>query len=240
MESTVQRLDVSHELSFERPAFALARDTSEIIRVFYETIAPRYPITTEHIVVSASNTLSDLLIRISLFANAAALELRAERMTLRFSQVVGQQSLAIVKDTVILAHDALHKAVPNVRSANASFLIHAWLALDGASGAAQELLRDHATPRSPIDPKQLGAEDVTYTVRTNLQNPTEKWDAQIVAEPSAIPQAHLFIATNLSFRAGTKFDAIDQQIAFAEQLQSKIFCSLGIELKTSAVSPENE
>jgi hypothetical protein len=233
MEATVQRLDVSHELSFRQPAFSLARDTSDIIRVFYETIAPRYQIKAEHIAVSASNILSDLLIRIGLFANAAALELRAERMILRFSQVVGQESLAIVKDTVILAHDALHKAVPGVRSANASFQINAWLVLDGASGAAQELLRDHATPRTPIDPKRLGAQDVTYTVRTNLQNLTEKWDVQIVAEPSAVPQAHLFIMTNLSFRAGTKFDTIDQQIAFAEQLAPKIFGSLGIKLKTS-------
>jgi hypothetical protein len=233
MEATVERLDVLHELSFGQPAFALARDTSDIVRIFYETIAPRYPINVEHIAVSASNTLSDLLIRIGLFANTAALELRAQRMSLRFSQVVGQQSLAIVKDTVVLAYDALHKAVPNVRSANTSFLVHAWLALDGASGGAQELLRDHATPRSPIDPNRLGAQDVTYALRTNLQNPTEQWDAQIVAEASAIPQAHLFIGTNLSFRAGTKFDTIDQQISFAEQLTLKIFASLGIKLKTS-------
>jgi hypothetical protein len=233
MEAAVQRLDISHELSFAQPAFALARNTPDIIQTFYETIAPRYPIAVEHIAVSAANTLSELLVRIGLFGNAAALELRAEKMILRFSQVVGQQSLAIVKDTVILAYDALHKALPGVRSANASFVRNAWLALDGASGAAQGLLRDHANPRSPIDPKQLGAQSVIYTVRTNLQNPSEKWDVQIVAEPSAIPQAHLFISTNLSFRAGTKFDTIDQQILFEEQLVPKIFGSLSIKLKTS-------
>src|SRR5262249_53490218 len=170
---------------------------------------------------------------IGLFGNAAALELRTERMILRFSQVVGQEALMIVKDTVILAHDALHKALRGVRSANASFVVNAWLALDGASGAAQELLRDHANPRFPIDPKQLGAQGVTYTVRTNLQNESEKWDVQIAAEPSAIPQAHLFVLTNLSFRPGTKFDTIDQQILFAEQLVPKVFSSLGIKLKTS-------
>jgi hypothetical protein len=233
MEATVQRLDISHELSFAQPAFPLAGNTSDIIQIFYETIAPRYPIAAEHIAVSASSTLSQLLIRIGLFANAAALELRAERMILRFSQVVGHESLAIVKDTVILAHDALRKAVPGVRGANASFLVNAWLVLDGGSGAAQELLRDHANPRSPIDPKLLGAQGVAYTVRANLQNPSEKWDVQIVAEPSAIPQAHLFVMTNLSFRAGATFNTIDQQISFAEQLVPKIFDSLGIKLKTS-------
>jgi hypothetical protein len=185
MEATVQRLDVLHELFFAQPAFALARNTPDIIQTFYETIAPRYRIAAEHITVSATNTLSELLIRIGLFANAAALELRAEKMILKFSQVV----LRIVKDTVALAHDALYRAVPGVRSANASFAINTWLALDGASEAAQKLLRDHASPRSPIDPKQLGAQGVNYTLRTNLQNPSEKWDVQIVAEPSALPQA---------------------------------------------------
>jgi hypothetical protein len=37
----------------------------------------------------------------------------------------------------------------------------------------------------------------------------------------------------LSFRAGTKFDTIDQQILFEEQLVPKIFGSLSIKLKTS-------
>jgi hypothetical protein len=238
MEAAVQRLDISHELSFAQPAFALARNTPDIIQTFYETIAPRYPIAVEHIAVSAANILSELLVRIGLFGNAAALELRAEKMILRFSQVVGQQSLAIVKDTVILAHDALHRAVPGVRSANASFVVNAWLALDGASEAAQELLRNHANPRSPIDPKQLGAQSVTYTVRTNFLNPSEKWDVQIVAEPSALPQAHLFILTTLSFRAGTKFDTIDQQISFAEQLVPKVLGSLGVKLKSSSGEAE--
>jgi len=237
MEATVQRLDVSHELFFAQPAFALARNTPDIIQIFYKTIAPRYPIAVEHIAVSAANVLSELLIRIGLFGNAAALELRAEKMTLKFPQVVGEKSLKVVKDTVALAYDALHAAVPDVRTADASFAIHAWLALDRAIAGAQELLRDHANPRSPIEPKQLGAQIINYSIRTNVQNPSEKWDVQIVAEPSAIPQAHLFILSNLSFRAGTTYDSIDQQISFTEQLVPKIFGSLGIELKTSQSEP---
>ncbi|SRR6266540_6825600 len=157
MEATVQRLDVAHELSFAQPAFALVRNTSDIIEIFYKTIAPRYPIAVEHIAVSATNTLSELLIRIGLFGNRAALELRAERMSLNFPQIVGEDSLRIVKDTVALAYDALHTAIPDVRSANASFAIHAWLALDRGAEAAQEVLRDHANPRALIDPKQLVA-----------------------------------------------------------------------------------
>ncbi len=55
----------------------------------------------------------------------------------------------------------------------------------------------------------------------------------MIAEPSAIPQAHLFILTNLFFRAGTTYDSIDEKISFAAQLVPKIFASLGIETKTS-------
>jgi hypothetical protein len=38
MEAAVQRLDISHELSFAQPAFALARNTPDIIQTFYETM----------------------------------------------------------------------------------------------------------------------------------------------------------------------------------------------------------
>jgi hypothetical protein len=49
-----------------------------------------------------------------------------------------------VKDAVILAYDALRKAVPDVRFAQASSSLSAWLALDGGPEAAQKLLHEHA------------------------------------------------------------------------------------------------
>jgi len=233
MEATVQRLDVLHELSFAQPAFALARNASETMQTFYETIAPRYPISAEHMVVNAANVLSELFIRIGLFANFAALELRVDKMTLRFPQVGNAEDVKIVKDAVILAYDALRKAVPDVRFAQASSSLSAWLALDGGPEAAQKLLHEHAMPRSPIDPKQLGGQIASYTLRANVPNPSEKWDIQIVAEPSAIPQAHLFVLINSSFREGTSHHSIDEQISFIEHLVPKVFASLGIDLSQS-------
>jgi hypothetical protein len=88
-------------------------------------------------------------------------------------------------------------------------------------------------PRCPIDPKQLGGQTASYTLRANVPNPSEKWDIQIVAEPSAIPQAHLFVLIKLSFREGTSYYSIDEQISFIEHLVPKVFASLGIDLSQS-------
>jgi hypothetical protein len=233
MEATIHRLDVLHELSFVQPAFVLARNASEIVQIFHETIAPRYPIPPEHMAVNAASILSDLFIRIGLFGNLAALELRVDKMTLRFPQSHGPESIKIVKDTVLLAYDALRKAVPDVRFARALFSLGAWLVLDGGTEAAQKLLREHAMPSSLIDPIQLGGQTASYTLRANVPNPSEKWDVQIAAEPSAIPQANLFVQINLTFQDGTSYHGIDAQISLTEHLVPKIFASLGIDLNQS-------
>jgi hypothetical protein len=198
---------------------------------FYTTLAPRYPFPTEHMAVNAASILSEWFIRIGLFGNLASLELRIDKMIFRFPQSGGSETLKIVKDTVVLAYDALRKAVPEVRFAQASFSLSAWLTLDGGTEAAQELLVKRAIPHSPIDPQQLGAQTVSYAPRVNVSNEPEKWNVQIVAEPSAIPLAHLFVGINLFLRDGTPYHSIDEQISFTEQLVPKVFASLGIDLK---------
>jgi hypothetical protein len=231
MEATIHRLDVLHELSFAQPVFALAANASETMQNFYTTLAPRYPINTEHMGVNAANILSEWFVRIGLFGNVAALELRIDKMTLRFPQVIGSEAVKIVKDTVVLAYDALRKAVPEVRFAQASFSLSGWLTLDGGIEAAHEVLVNRAKPHSLIDPRQLGGETASYALRVNVSNEPEKWNVQIVAEPSAIPMAHLFVGINLLLRDGTPYDSIDEQISFTEQLVPKVFALLGIDLK---------
>jgi hypothetical protein len=113
------------------------------------------------------------------------------------------------------------------------FTSSSWLALDGGTEAVQKLLREYAMPRSVIDPEQLGGQAASYGLRANVPNPSEKWDVQIVAEPSAIPQAHLFVQTNLSFQDGTSHHGIDEQILFTGHLVQKIFASLGIDFHQS-------
>jgi hypothetical protein len=229
MKATVQRLDVLHELSFQ-PAFVLARNASETLQNFYTIIAPRYAIPVEHVAVNAANILSEWFIRIGLFENLAALELRINKMTLRFPQSQAAEGVKAVKDVTMLAHDALRKAVPDVRSAQTAFSLSSWMALEGGTDAAQAFLRKRAMPQSCIDPKQLGGENATYVLRVNVPNPTEMWTVQITAEPSALPQADLFLLVQLSFGHGTQYQGVDEQILFTERLVRKVLASLEIDL----------
>ena len=109
-----------------------------------------------------------------------------------------------------------------------------WLALAGGVEAAQSILQKSASPSAPIDPKFLGAETTTYSPRANIQNQSDKWDVQILAEPSAIQHAHLFVSIDIWFRIGTKYAGVEQQVQLVEGVMPKLLSSIGLQLEPEA------
>lgn len=229
MQCTVVRFDIVQELAFARPVFGFVERASQVLKIFYETIAPRFPIATEHVAVVPSNVLSEVQIRIGLFNNLAQLELRSERMTLRFPNV-GLADVAFVKDASVLAYDALMKALPELVCAISKFNIFFWLKIEGGAEGVKLLFKNRATPSEPIQAQTFGANTSSHYVKVNLQNDAEKWDISINTEPSVVTGSNLFVLLTVSFHPGTPYGEIQKQIEFVENSVPKLWPSLGLEL----------
>ena len=65
-----------------------------------------------------------------------------------------------------------------------------------------------------------------------VENDAERWDTQVVGEPSAIPEAHLFLSLDTWFRAGTPVSTLTQQIEFVEKMLSNVLKSLSLEIES--------
>jgi hypothetical protein len=233
MKATVKRLDILHEILFAKPAFELARSAPEVLRIFYESISPRYQIPAEHMSVVASNVLSDLVIRLGLFQNTATLEIRPQKMLLLFTNIRDKESVQVIKDVLALAYDARQKVIPDAVAGTSRFLLHAWLSVEGGEAAARNALKKSAVPASAICPQTLGAEVVTHHLKANVVNEADRWDMLIFGEPSAIPEAHIFVSVDISFRAGTTYSMLGSQIEFVEGILPKVFKSIDLEIAAS-------
>jgi len=229
MQCTVIRFDIVQELAFARPVFGFIEHASQVLKIFYETIAPRFPIATEHVAVAPSNVLSEVQIRIGLFNNLAQLELRSERMTLRFPNIV-QADVALVKDASLLAYDALKKAQPELVCATSKFNLFFWLRVEGGVDGVKFLSKNRATPSEPIQAQTFGATTASHYVKVSLQNEADKWDMSVNTEPSIVPGTDLFVVLTMSFHPGTPYDELHKQIEFVENIIPKLWPSLGLEL----------
>jgi hypothetical protein len=231
MKASVPRLEILHESLFAQPAFQLAQSAPTVLKIFYDQISPRYKVPDEHMSVGASNTLSDLVIRMGLFDNSATLEVRPRKMLLMFPNITKKEHVQIIKDVITLAYDARQKAMPDVATGNSRFLLHAWLAVEEGKDAAHRALAKSAAPTSTIDPRSLGAEQVTHYVKMRITNETENWDMLVSEEVSAILDAHLFVSIDTWFGPSTKYATVSQKFEFIEQILPKIvLSSLNIEL----------
>jgi hypothetical protein len=235
MQSTIIRFDVVHELAFVRPTFGFADRPSQVLKIFYETIAPRFPIATEHLTIIPSNVLSEVQIRIGLFNNLAPLELRSERMTLRFPNV-NQADMALINDATILAYDALMKAQPELARDTSRFNAYFWLKVEGGAEGVQLLFKNRATPSKPIQAQTFGANTSSHYVKVSLKNEVEKWDVSINTEPSMVAGSDLFVLLITSFYPGTPHAEIHEQIEFVKKIVSNLWPSLGLELVTPGSS----
>lgn len=236
MKATAIRLDLLHELLLLKPVFSLARSTPDILKVFYETISPRFPIATENMSVTASNVLSDLHVRIGLFANTVSLELRPQKMTLLATNIRERASVSVLKDLLSLSHEGFEKAFEEKPAGNSRFLLHLWLAVEGGVEAARAAIGRSAVPHLTIKPSSIGAETISYSVRAQLQNKKDGWEITVAEEPSIISDAHVFLVIDSRFGSSTKYSRLADQVSFIEDTSPKLLASLGLELDNTSSS----
>ncbi len=231
MPDSVQRLDISHEALFSQPAFGLMREFPPVIKKFYEALNTRFSVNTAHTTINSTNTFGELSIRIGLFNNVAAIELRPDKMAVTLPNLNNAESIAIAKDTISLAHNALAGSLPEVKLNASNFTLNAWITMEGGAAAAERLLVKRSSPAEPIDTSKWGASASRYGMRVLTRNDAEGWTISIFGDPSLVPGAHLFLAIELGIsRSGLR--PISEQISFAETKLPQVFEALGLNFPT--------
>ena len=227
MSDKITRLDVLHEAAFSQPAFELVREAPSILKRFYEALGTRFRVDTAYTTVNSTNTLHDLIIRIGLFNNVAAVELTPDRMTINFPNITNRNDVVLVKETLSLAHDGLAAALPNTTLSTSKFTLNMWVAMEGGAAATEAILSKHAIPTKPLDVSKWGATSSRHGLRLTTSNDAEGWSLTIYGEPSLVPGSHLFLSFDFAVQKASS-KTIAEQLVLAEQKLPQIFEALGL------------
>jgi len=133
MPDQIKRMDVLHEAAFSEPSFVLLREFPPVIKKFYEVLSTRFSVSPAYTTINSTNTVADLTIRIGLFNNSAAIELRPDRMAVSLPNITSRDELIVVKDTLSLAHNALKGALPETTLSTSKLTLNTWISLEGGA-----------------------------------------------------------------------------------------------------------
>jgi hypothetical protein len=227
MADTAQRLDILYEAHFSSLAFDVLTDGRRVFEVFYSFLMPRFQVTADAITVSSSAVLSEVVLRIGLFGNRAAIEMRPDRMTIRLPNIGDAGSLDIARELIALCDKARTQSLPAQHVQRVVFVVQLWIQLEGGAARRDQILTSNSLPGSPIKPAQLGAERVVYSPRFAIVNGSDKWGMKVIVEPSLISGAELFIGVDGTVEAKPMWE-IGDQMSFADTKIRQLLIALGV------------
>ena len=107
MKFSIEWFNMTYDVEFAAPAFDLPSNNTSVLKAFYETIHPRFPINSRDMHVAGGNSLSDVHVRITLFNGNGVIDISADRMSLVFNNLRTIEDLTTCKDCFSLSEEAL-------------------------------------------------------------------------------------------------------------------------------------
>lgn len=223
--------DLTYDASFRGPLFALAGNPVAVLAALHAKLSSKYSLSANDMVVDSGHKVGDVRARVTLFSGNGTVEIRADGFSAKFVNPVAPGDTDVVKDCVLLTHDALSE----IRNGKVSFQEEALslrmfielldvpldgpLFMRGLSGEA----------------KFFGALDVPTGVEVvpGLQieflQDEQKWMFTFVMGRSHRSRKELFIVATTRFYDGTPFQTIDQKVEHVGALMKAAFARAEME-----------
>lgn len=223
MAYTLVRTDAIYTVPFASPALELLGNIPDLIRGLYKTFADRYPgIPVGAFRALSSNNLSEVGLQVSLLDGRLEISMRVDQLSVRATNLRGPQETRLGQDCALLMHAFREKTTAAIEG-SVSLRIASWLNVDVGKDGITEILGRASTPQcAPFERARIGAERMDYLPRINFQNSTAGWHLFVVAEPSAIPDANLYLLRDYQFLPGGEFDSTEKRLGFLEMSSNAI------------------
>ena len=237
MAFSVFRLDAIYTAPFGVPALALVGRVAELIHGAYRAFSDRYSfIRPEAFRALNSNILSEIGIGVSLLERRLEIQLRVDQFTVQATNLRHPYEIRFAQDCALLMHGFVESQIPEATIGTVNLRIASWLIMDGGTEQVTKVLNKVAKPaRTTLDQKQFGdSVTVEYWTKVLLKDTHGGWQLTVGVEPSAIPDAHLYILRDYIFEPASWFDTPEKKMAFLESSTTAICSWLGIEPATEA------
>jgi hypothetical protein len=229
MAFTLFRVDAIYSAPFASPALELVGDIPRLIAAVYQAFADRYPgVPVSAFKALSSNTLSEVGLLISLLEGRLEITLRVEQFSSQATNLRTPEETRFAQDCVLLMQDFINRTMSRKVGA-VNLRIASWLRVDGGKDQLVKKLNQIAKPqRTKFDKARIGAETMDHFTKVNFRNEVAGWQLIVQAEPSALPDADLYLYRDYSFWPGGELDTSEKKLGFLETSSIAINEWLGI------------
>lgn len=231
---SVQNLNVTYEVTFKEPAFAVPQSAVPILDSFYKALAPRYGIRVSDLQITSGNLLSDMAVRVTLFRGNGSLEVSVEKFSGKFQGLKTEEDVMAVKDCLNLSGDALNKALPDFSERATAIGTTAWLTCDTEESEIKELLKNFGESGTNIPFEEFGATEINYSQKAAFSNTEESWSVAFGLERSAIPGSHVFFDCNANYLNGGRYNSLDERVEHVRRIWLGVLQNFRLEPQPSS------
>jgi hypothetical protein len=129
---------------------------------------------------------------------------------------------------VLLMQDFMDKSTSR-KEGIVNLRIASWLHVDGGKDELVRKLNQIARPqRATFDKARIGAETMEHFTKFNFRNEAAGWGLTLIVEPSALPDADLYILRDYLFQPGGELGTSEKKLGFLETSSIAISEWLGI------------
>jgi hypothetical protein len=178
----------------------------------------RYPfIGPEAYHVLNTNSLSELGIGITLLDRRLEILLRVDQLLVQATNLRSAEEATFAQDCVLIVHSFIEQYLSGTRSATTTFRISSWLNVEGGRETVTKNLAQIARPsRNVFKIKDIGAESVEYAAKIQLKNPSLGWQLTVVAEPSMVSEADLYLLRDYVFILNSEMATPEARLGFVQ------------------------
>jgi len=217
MAFTLFRVDAIYSAPFASPALELVGDIPRLIGAVYQAFADRYPgVPVSAFKALNSNTLSEVGLLISLLEGRLEIILRVDQFSVQATNLRSPEEVRFAQDCVLLMQEFINKSMFR-KEGIVNLRIASWLRVDGGKDEFVKKLNQIAKPqRVRFDKARIGAATMEHFAKVNFRNEAAGWQLTVLAEPSALPDADLYLYRDYQFLPGGELDTSEKKLGFLE------------------------
>ena len=232
MKAKIERINLTYEVEFATPSFDLPISNVNVLRVFYETIHPRFPINPPDMHVAGGNSLSDVHVRITLFNGNGIIDISVDRMSLAFNNLRTKSDLTICKDCISLSEEALQKSLPAVSARIIAIKPTLFLELQGGEQNASNYLSQLPGSSIELDLSAFGSAVQHPGINLEVDNIEEKWNAVFHAFQDRTKMSFLTLFCSAVYRADGTVHGLENRANHLDQLLKTFLDSIDLETES--------
>lgn len=234
MKASIERTNLKYDVEFSAPSFDLPISNVNVLRAFYETIHPRFPINARDMHVTGGNLLSDVHVRVTLFNGNGSIDISVDRMSLVFNNLMTREDLTICKDCISLSEEALHKSLPTVSIRTIAIKPTLYLGLNSDQEDVTNYLARLPGANIKLDLSAFGSVAQHPGINLEIDNIQEKWNAVFNTFQDRTKTSSLILFCSAVYRADGTVRGLENRAKHVEQLLKTFLDSISLETEDLA------